>query len=133
MKILVLTNFHSRLYLDNMLRLGAHGYLLKTARQDIFLEAVRTVYNGQIYLDPSFEPVQAPFTRVSIYNKVTLTLREKEIVQLVPNGSSNQEIVEQLYLSINTIKSYMARIFVKLDVKNRAELTKKALQLGLVK
>lgn len=132
-KILVLTNFQSRLYLDNMLRLGVHGYLLKTARQESFLEAIKAVYNGQVYVDPAFDTAQTTVPRVSIYNKVTLTLREKEILQLAVNGCSNQEIVEQLYLSINTVKSYMARIFVKLDVKNRAELTKKALQMGLAK
>lgn len=132
LKILVLTNFKSQLYLNNMLRLGAHGYLLKTARQETFLKAVESVYQGRVFIDPAFEGIQEQHPpRVSIYNKVTLTLREKEILQLVVNGNSNQEIVEKLFLSINTVKTYMSRIFDKLDVKNRAELNKKALQLGL--
>lgn len=132
LKILVLTHFKSQLYLNNMLRLGAHGYLLKTARQDTFLKAVESVYQGRVFIGPAFEGIQEQHPpRVSIYNKVMLTLREKEILQLVVNGNSNQEIVEKLFLSINTVKTYMSRIFDKLDVKNRAELNKKALQLGL--
>lgn len=132
-RILVITNFNSLLYLNNMIRLGIHGYLLKTTEEETLVEAIYAIYGGGTFIDPALKPkLNQDNPRVSIYNQVVLTLREKEILQLVARGKSNQEIVEELFLSINTVKNYLARIFVKLDVKNRAELTRKALQTGLV-
>lgn len=134
LKVLIVTNFSSAIYLNNMIRMGAHGYLLKNSREETLIEAIRTVYQGDTYIDKALrDQVDVHNTRLGNFNQVTLTLREKEILQLAVDGKSNQEIVETLFLSINTVKSYMARIFEKLDVKNRSELTRKALMLGLVK
>ncbi len=133
LRILVVTNFSSTLYLNNMIRLGIHGYLLKTTEENTLIRAIHVLHRGETFIDPALkEKAEKETPRVSIYNQVVLTLREKEILQLVAKGKSNQDIVEELFLSINTVKNYLARIFVKLDVKNRAELTRKALQMGIV-
>jgi len=131
-RILIITNFNSSHYLSNMMRLGVHGYLLKTTEEDTLVQAIHAIYNDEIFIDPALreKSVQQPH-RVSISNRVVLTLREREVLQLVARGKSNQEIVQELFLSINTVKNYLARIFVKLDVKNRSELTRKALEMGL--
>lgn len=132
-RILVVTNFNSTLYLNNMIRLGIHGYLLKTTEENTLVQAIHALYRGETFIDPALKAkAERETPKVSIYNQVVLTLREKEILQLVAKGKSNQDIVEELFLSINTVKNYLARIFVKLDVKNRAELTRKALQMGIV-
>jgi DNA-binding NarL/FixJ family response regulator len=136
LRILALTNFDSVLYANNMIRNGVLGYLLKTAKQDMLIKAIETVYNGERFVEPVIEKQLGDFSikmRSDLFAKVALTLREKEILQLVVNGFTNQQIVEKLFLSINTVKNYRNRIFIKLDVKNMAELTQKALKLGLVR
>lgn len=130
-RVLALTNFDSTLYINNMVRLGVHGYLLKTADEDILIKAIETVYEGKEFIDPSLREKMQDIKKKELYSKVNLTLREKEILKLIINGSTSQEIVNKLFLSINTVNNYRTRIFQKLDAKNMAELIKKALMLGL--
>jgi len=134
LKILTLTNFDSMLYVNTMLRHGVHGYLLKNTDEEVLIKAIETVYNGGQFLEPEMKEKMQQMTKLQKenYSKVALTLREKQILQLIVNGNTSQEIVEKLFLSINTVNNYRARIFDKLDVNNMAELIKKALTLGLV-
>ncbi len=134
LSIIILTNFNSIVYTQNMVRLGVKGYLLKTADEATIINAIDTVYNGDTFIEPSLQEklgaVLQP--RNSLITKMRLTLREKEILRMIIKGHTNQEIVSTLFLSINTVKTYRKRIFLKLDVKNMAELTNKALGMGLV-
>lgn len=134
LRILTLTNFDSALYVDNMFRQGVHGYLLKTAEERILIQAIETVYAGQQYVDPLMkDKMQRTSLRVQkrSTSKSSLTMREKEILQLLVNGGSCPQIAEQLFLSVNTVVNYRASIMLKLDVNNTALLVKKALLLGL--
>lgn len=134
-RIIILTNFSSIVYANNMIRLGVVGYLLKTTRERTVIEAIETVYSGAQYIESSIREKLGDLTRKTqsaLFSKVMLTLREKEILALVVNGHTNQEIVSTLFLSINTVKAYRKRIFLKLDVKNMAELTKKVMTMGLL-
>lgn len=135
LRILVLTTFNNIVYANNMLRQGVAGYLLKTARQHTMMEAIETVFNGNIFIEPSLkEKLEGEIsqkTRSAVYSKIMLTLREKEILKLIIKGHTNQEIISSLFLSINTVKNYRKRIYRKLDAKNMAELTKKAIDLNL--
>jgi len=133
-KILALTNFDNMLYVRTMLRNGALGYLLKTTDKKTLIEAIETVFRGDQYLEPGMKEKLQEYTsgmKKDVYSKVTLTIREKQILQLIMNGYTSQKIAEQLYLSLKTIENYRSRIFIKLDVKNMAELIKKALSMGL--
>jgi DNA-binding NarL/FixJ family response regulator len=135
MKILTLTNFDSMLYVNTMMRHGVHGYLLKNTDEEVLIKAIETVYNGGEFLEPAMKEKMQHLTlkmQKENYSKIALTLREKQILQLIVNGKTSHEIVEKLFLSINTVNNYRARIFIKLDVNNMAELIKKALTLGLV-
>lgn len=135
MHILMLTNFNSPIYANNMLRLGISGYLLKTAREYTMIEAIETVMKGEIFIDPALrEKLDAldRKARNAVFNKVTLTPREKDILKLILQGKTSQEIVSELFLSIYTVKNYRNRILLKLDVKNMAELAGKALAMGLM-
>lgn len=134
-KILTLTNFDSALYANNMLRHGVHGYLLKTTGQDVLIEAIKCVYNGGLFIEPSInEKIKKLDIRIqkTASTKSSLTTREKEILQLIVNGYTDPEIAETLFLSTHTVKNYRLNILVKLDAKNSVALVKKALQLGLV-
>ncbi len=133
-RILVFTNFSSVVYANNMIRLGVSGYLLKTARQHTVIEAIEMIYNGGSFIEPQIHEKLNELsrkTRGAVFSKVMLTLREKEILRLILNGDTNQDIASRLFLGINTVKTYRKRIFLKLDVKNMAELAGKVLTMGL--
>ncbi|WP_118976241.1 response regulator [Taibaiella koreensis] len=134
LKILVLTNFDSALYANNMFKRGAHGYLLKTAENSTLVEAIRTVYEGGRYLQDSMkEKIRQMSIRdqKASFSKSTLTPRELEILQLIVNGYSAPQIAEQCFLSLRTVVNYRTSIMLKLDVNNTAMLVKKALTTGL--
>lgn len=136
LKILVLTNFDSPLYVNNMLRLGVHGYLLKTTEEELLIDAIEAVYNGKQFIEPEMDKkMQQLAVRVkkSVSSRFTLTAREKEVLQFIANGDTNAEIAEKLFLSYHTIENYRISLLLKLDVKNTAMLIKKALLMGLVK
>lgn len=134
LRILTLTNFNSTLYVENMLRYGVHGYLLKTAEEQLLIKAIETVFEGHQFIDPLMqEKMQRANTRIQkrSTSKSQLTLREKEILQLLVNGLTCPQVAEQLFLSVNTVVNYRASIMLKLDVNNTASLVKKALLQGL--
>lgn len=132
--VLALTNFNSSLYVNTMFRQGALGYLLKTTRQPTLIEAIETVSQGRTFIEPSLQDKlqqDYPQRKKNIYARLSLTIREKEILRLLAAGKSNQEIADTLFLGYNTVRNYRARIFTKLEVGSIGELVKKALTLGL--
>lgn len=136
LKILILTNFDSTLYVSNLFALGAHGYILKTAKKERLIEAIKTVHDGNKFIEPSMqEKMDQSMARIEkrSSSKLALTLREKEILQLIVDGYTNPEIAKKVFLSLNTVENYRTNIMLKLDVNNAAALVKKALQSGLAK
>ncbi len=132
--ILALTNYNSGLYITTMFRQGALGYLLKTTLQDTLVEAIETVYRKETFIEPSLrEKMQGETAQQQkrIYSRLSLTIREKEIIHLLAAGKSNQEIADALFIGYNTVRNYRARIFAKLEVNTISELVKKVLTLGL--
>ncbi len=133
-RILALTNFDSTLHVSNMMRDGVHGYLLKNAHAPILIEAIETVYRGERFLE---EKMKEKLYRLDIRilkassNKSSLTAREKEVLQLIVDGLTSQEIAKTLFISMRTVDNCRAGIMLKLDVKNTAALIKKALRSGL--
>lgn len=135
LKILTLTNLDSALYAYNMLRNGVHGYLLKTTSQETLIRAIETVYRGETFIEPSLTEKLRLFTarmRREASLKATLSVREKEVLQLIVNGYTSQEIADKIHLGLRTVESYRFNILLKLDVKNTATLVRKAVELGLV-
>ncbi len=136
LRILTLTNFDSSLYAQNMFRHGVRGYILKNAEERMLITAIETVFAGEVFLDPAMKD-KMEHAALRIHkrssSKSTLTLREKEILQLLVNGSTCPQIAEQLFLSVNTVVNYRASIMLKLDVTNTAALVKKALLTGLAR
>ncbi len=133
-RILALTNMDSMLYIHNMLRLGVSGYVSKNSDPDTVIKAIETVYKGERFLEPSLKAKldQFAFTmKKEAALKPTLTLREKEILQLTVNGDTIQEISEKLFVGLRTVEYYRSNLLLKLEVKNMAGLIKKAIRLGL--
>jgi len=135
MKIVVLTNFDSALYANNMFKRGVHGYLLKTADNKTLIKAIETVYNNKEFIEDEMKKKldemklrdrRAPFSRS------TLTPRETEILRLLADGLTAPQIAEKIFLSLRTVVNYRTSIMVKLDVNNVATLVRKAIKLGII-
>jgi len=135
LRILTLTNFDNTLYVSNMLKSGVLGYLLKNTDQETLIEAIETVYRGDVFLKPAMKDKLEQF-RQQIKRKTSsrfaLTPREKDILRLIVDEYSNQEIAEKLFLSLRTVENYRLNLSLKLEVKNTAGLVRKAIELGLL-
>ena len=134
-KILALTNQDNVYYIKNMLRKGVLGYVLKTTREDILLEAVRSVYKGEQYLETALKEKVAQDAlqakRQTVANPV-LSPREKEVLRYIAADLTSQEIALKIFVSKRSIDSYRLSLLMKLGVKNVAALVKRAIQLGLI-
>lgn len=135
-KIIALTNFDNGLYAHNMISAGVLGYLLKTTEESTLIEAIKTVFEGSTFIEPvmreKMDLLQTKTNR-TFTTKSKLTNRELEILQLIVDGYTDNEIANSIHLSLNTIKHYRISLLLKLDAKNAPALVKKAMQLGLVK
>lgn len=135
-KIIVFTNYDSPFYMENMMRLGAKGYLLKSSPEGVIIESILEVNKGELYvsnlLKEKIDQINNFKNRMA-KSRLSLTDRESQILQLIADGYTTQEIAGKLFLSFHTIENYRDNILMKLDVKNTASLVKKSVLLGLIK
>ena len=132
--IIALTNHDEVVYVRKMMRNGAKGYLLKGTDKSNLLTAIDTVARGEQFLDRQIERAILQQTisgkRTSV--EVKLTKRENEILALIANEYSNQEIADKLFLSVRTVESHRHSLNHKLNIKNSAGLVKEAYLRGLI-
>ncbi len=123
-------------YLKQALRAGASGYVLKSGATEELQQAIDRVSRGETYITPSFgeDVIARLWNRSGEVNDQPeeLTERQREILQMIVEGRGNKEIADVLHLSIKTIEFHRARIMEKLGVRSVAELTKVALQQGII-
>jgi DNA-binding NarL/FixJ family response regulator len=137
-RVVMLTTFELDEYVFEALRAGASGFLSKDVEADELRDAIRVVASGQALLSPSVtrRVVDAFATRGSAPTAPerlrVLTEREREVLELVGRGLSNDEIAEQLYMSPLTAKTHVSRILSKLGARDRAQLVVVAYETGLV-
>jgi DNA-binding NarL/FixJ family response regulator len=135
-KILILSQHDNERYILPVLRAGAMGYILKRAVGEELVTAIRTVYRGESYLQPSVaKMVLQNYQQTNeepAKNDMGLTERERQVLKLVAEGRTSQEIADLLYLSKKTVMCHRANIYQKLGTHNRTELIKYAMHLGLV-
>lgn len=138
-KILILTMFDDEEYLFHVLRNGANGYILKNAPDEELIQAVRTVNNGDTFIDPKMATslVHELMTGGKEEAKSNdpfkiLSKRELEILPLIAKGYGNKEISEMLFVSVKTVEAHKARIMDKLGLKSRPELVEYALKKKLL-
>jgi two-component system response regulator NreC len=137
-KILILTMHENDEYVFQALRAGASGYILKEAADTELISALHVVQNGNFYLSPSAQSVMVGdyLQRVNAgeekdsYN--ILTEREREILKLVAEGFTNNQIGELLVISPKTVDTHRTHIMDKLNLHSRAELVKFAMRRGLL-
>lgn len=135
LRILTLTNFDSIFYVKNMMSHGALGYLLKSTDPKTLIEAIQAVYEFTEYIEPALkqqlEEKHSRGNRQSV-NMPPLSAREKEVLQLIADGHTTQEIADTLFIGFTTVENYRFNLLLKFGVKNTAILVKKAVQMGLV-
>lgn len=136
LRILILSGMESSPYIKEMMQKGCKGYLLKsTTNKHILIEAISEVFRGGIYLDKGLkeqllnEMLISKRKRDKIEPRVTQ--REKEVLKLIAEECSNQEIAERLSISLRTVETHRYNLLQKLDVKNTAGLVRLALSLNL--
>jgi DNA-binding NarL/FixJ family response regulator len=138
-RVLMLTTFDSDEYVYAALRAGASGFLLKDAPSEQLVAAVRSVAAGDALIDPSItrrliqQFVHATRPRSEQPPQlVALTPREREVLRLVAKGLSNAEIASDLVVEESTIKTHVARILMKLDLRDRVQAVVFAYECGFV-
>jgi DNA-binding NarL/FixJ family response regulator len=143
-KVVILTTFETDEYVYQALRAGASGFLVKDCEPDDLIHAVRVVARGDAQLSPSvtrrlIDNLASQGTTpggsvrpVPGHDLSRLTGREREILVLVAEGLSNDEIAARLYLSPLTTKTHVSRILTKLEARDRAQLVVIAYESGLV-
>jgi DNA-binding NarL/FixJ family response regulator len=133
--IIALTNFEEIHYVKQMLRNGAKGYLLKNTDQETLVKAILEVYQGKLFLDTQIQQNvinELAFGRKRTGGSIHLTKREKEILKLIAEENSNQQIAGKLFISLRTVETHRLNLSQKLSVKNTAGLVKEAIRLGLI-
>lgn len=138
-KVIVLTTFNDDACVREALRLGASGFLLKVAPPERLAEAVRVAARGDALLDPlvtrgvieAFASVPRPVPEPPA-GLALLTQREHEVLQMLGRGKSNTEIAEAFVLGEATVKTHVARVLAKLQLRDRVQAVIFAYEHGLV-
>ncbi len=137
-RILILTMHEHDEYVFQALRAGASGYMLKEAADTELISALHIIQSGQFYLSPMAQSVMVGdyLQRVRVGEEKdsysSLTEREREILKLVAEGYTNNQIAERLVISPKTVDTHRTHIMDKLNLHSRAELVKYAMRRGLL-
>jgi two-component system response regulator NreC len=135
---LALTMHEDDTYVFQLLKAGASGYVLKRAAASDLVQAVRAARRGEAFLYPSVaKAVVADYLKrlATGEGRETydgLTEREKEILTLVAEGATNQDIAQKLYISVKTVQTHRAHIMEKLNLHDRTKLVRYAIRKGLI-
>ncbi len=141
-KLLVFTIHDRSSYVNEMIRLGVHGYLLKDAEPNSVIDAIKRVMEGEtVYSVDLMERVMEHYHHMEIQygrlqsaatiSELSLTARETEILGYIVEGLSNKEIAQVLSITEKTVKNHITRIFKKLDVEDRTQAAVFAVSEGL--
>ncbi len=135
-KVIALSMHSDTLFVSEMLKSGASGYLLKDCAFQELEQAIRTVTDGKAYLSPSISGVVVEdylhrLSKADMSTSEVLTDREREVLQLIAEGQSTKQVALKLHISAKTVETHRRQIMNKLDMHTVAELTKYAIRKGL--
>ena len=137
-KVLVLTVHDNDEYLFQVLEAGGSGYVVKKSADTELISAIRAVHRGEAFLSPmATKMVIGGYLRAvgregAKQNYANLTSREKEVLKLITEGYTNQEVADRLIISVKTVESHRAHILDKLELHTRADLVKYARTHGML-
>jgi DNA-binding NarL/FixJ family response regulator len=132
-RVLALSMHKDSVYVREVLRAGARGYLLKDSGDADLVAAVRAVAQGDGYLSPSVsDSVLSDYRRHVTDPLDLLSSREREVLQMIAEGKTNKEIANSLNLSVYTVEAHRGRVMEKLNLHSTSELVRFALRSGLI-
>ena len=139
-KVLVLSARESDVSIFQAMQAGAAGYMFKSQVSQQLSEAIKTVNQGKVFLSVEaataffrqLHKLQNPATTATDQAYEQLSPREKEVLSWLVQGASNQNIAQQLYISVATVKAHLTNIFLKLQVESRTQAIARAMKLNLV-
>lgn len=132
-RVLALSMHRDSVYVREILRAGARGYLLKDSSESDLISAVRAVAQGEGYLSPAVSEAVLSDYRKHVTNPVDLlTSREREVLQLVAEGKTNKEIANSLNLSVYTVEAHRGKIMEKLNLHSASEMVRFAIRNGVI-
>jgi two-component system response regulator NreC len=132
-KVLVLSMHKEGVYVREILKAGARGYILKDAIDTELISAIQSVARGDGYISPAVSGTLLSDYRQNITNPLDLlSSREREVLQLIAEGKTNKEVATRLNLSVYTVDSHRGKIMEKLNLHSTGELVRFAVKQGLV-
>jgi DNA-binding NarL/FixJ family response regulator len=137
-EVVILSMHAKKAYIDQVLKAGAKGYVLKDSDEESLLSAIDTVHNGGFYLDsPIADQVLSDYFKDRSQKEVRkqsdpLSEREKEVLRLLAEGHSNREVADILCISRKTVENHRASIVRKTGIQGQVGLTKYAAHIGLI-
>jgi DNA-binding NarL/FixJ family response regulator len=134
--VIVVTTFENDDYVYDALQAGARGFLLKRSTADDFVNAIRTVHNGESLLFPA--AIRRLATRHGGHpsrrlTEANLTDRETEVLRLIAQGRSNAEIAAELFLGVETVKTHVRNVLAKLGARDRVQAVITAYESGFIR
>ena len=137
-KILTLTRHTDKEYLQQMLKAGASGYVLKQSVSEELVRAIRAVAAGQTYVDPALTDqlvakIIGKGSSRSSHAENTLSQREEEVLRCIAWGFLNKEVASHLEISVKTVEAHKAHAMQKIGMKNRIDIVRYALLRGWMK
>jgi DNA-binding NarL/FixJ family response regulator len=132
-RVIILTMYAEKQVVDTFRKMHVHGYILKNTTRDTLLQGIRAVLRGETFFDPNVEAPKniSPLLDDEFIKKFALTPREIEMVRLIKQGLSSQEIADRLSLSLLTIKTHRRNIHFKLGTETTADLIRFANEYGI--
>ena len=132
-RVLALSMHKDAVYVREMLRAGARGYLLKDAIDRDLITAIRNVAEGDGYISPAVSDAVLSDYRRHVSDPIDLlSSREREILQMLAEGKTNKEVAAMLHLSVHTVDAHRGRIMEKLNLHSIGELVRFAVRNGLI-
>lgn len=128
--VLGLSTFNQQSFIEKMMESGASGYILKNATREELMEGIETVIKGKQYF--SFDATLALRKHETGSEIPIITRREKEVLELIADGMTNNEIAQKLFISCTTVDTHRKNLLAKFDTKNTASLIKTAAQLKII-
>lgn len=136
-KVLVLTMHEDPTLVRSALALGAAGYVVKSVADTELISAIRAVSKGRVFVDCGTKELQSQGVRSAPTGSNTpidtLSDREREVLTAIARGFTNQQVADNLHLSVKTVESYRARLMKKLNLTSRADLVRLALEMGILR
>lgn len=132
-RVIVLSNYADATYVRETLKAGAVGYIVKSGAAQDLIEAVRTGTRSRVYLSDAVSAIAGGTEQDGNGGTRPLSAREREVLQLIAEGRTSKEVARLLGISATTVKSHRNHIMEKLDIHDKAGLTRYAIRIGLIR